>query len=173
VFLHDFRRLGLQDRIGVIADQLVEVAPAVGQARLVHHRTGTRWRRLEARQGWVAPYAGEIRDGCGALCTARGRNCRRPHCLPPGGRRCCCRGQYDRYNAIPLPAHAQLPFAVSFGRAAGIVGPTARKSWRLLVTRTGRRACIASPGLGDEFAEVSLPQACSSFRNRACRQSAT
>ena len=38
--------------------------------RPVGHRAGTRCRRLEAGKGGVPPYAGEIRDGCGALRSA-------------------------------------------------------------------------------------------------------
>ena len=47
--LHHFCRPGLQDRIGVIADQLVDTANAGLRASPTHpvpHRTGTRCRRL-------------------------------------------------------------------------------------------------------------------------------
>jgi hypothetical protein len=54
VLLHDFRRLRLQDRIGVIADQLAGVAHVPLQsrayARPVYYRTWTRCRRLAAEQ---------------------------------------------------------------------------------------------------------------------------
>src|SRR6202011_1411336 len=60
--LDDLRGLGFQDRIGLIADQLVEVARAGGCARLVQHRARPRYRRLKSK-GWVRPNAGKIRDG--------------------------------------------------------------------------------------------------------------
>src|SRR6516162_7938316 len=85
--LHDLRSPRLQDRIGVIADQLEEVAHVLrwrpagagpvddeipeqlcdGAPRAVDQRSGARRQRLKAGDGAVDPHAGEIRDGCGAL----------------------------------------------------------------------------------------------------------
>ena len=62
VLLHDFRRRGLEDRVGVIADQLAEVRHPVARARPVEHRAGTRQRRLKAGEKGMRPDAGEIRD---------------------------------------------------------------------------------------------------------------
>ena len=54
MLLHDFGRVRLQDRVGVIADQVREVGHAIGQARPVPHRAGTGCRRLEAgEEGWA------------------------------------------------------------------------------------------------------------------------
>src|SRR5205814_8640762 len=63
----------LQHGIGVIADQLVEIAHAVGHARAIPHRPRPRQRGLEPGEAWVDPYAGEIRDRGGALCRAPDR----------------------------------------------------------------------------------------------------
>src|SRR5260221_14187180 len=57
-FLPTPGRHRLQNRIGVIADQLSEFALASRFARLVQYRAGTRLRRLEAGEGHVCPYAG-------------------------------------------------------------------------------------------------------------------
>ena len=89
--LHGFCRPRFQDRIGVIADELIDVAHAIA-TRPIGHRAGARWRRLQAPcEERVAPYAGEIRDGRSALRAARRRPGRRHQCLPPGGRLCGCR----------------------------------------------------------------------------------
>jgi hypothetical protein len=65
VLPHDFRRLGLQYRIGVIADQLAVVALAVPE-RPVRHGVVCQW-RLDVGPGKVRPHAGEIRGGCTVL----------------------------------------------------------------------------------------------------------
>src|SRR5712675_302954 len=91
--LHDLRRPRLQDRIGVIAYKLNEIAHAVfrwrlpgarpvdgkipeqlcdGTPRPVDQRSGTRRQRLKAGDGAVDPHASEIRDGCGAFLAAIG-----------------------------------------------------------------------------------------------------
>src|SRR5258705_12151085 len=57
VLFHDLRGLGLQNGIGVVTDQLLEVSHAVGAARLVLHWAGPRFRRLEAGQVGVGPDA--------------------------------------------------------------------------------------------------------------------
>ena len=64
--LDHLRRLGLQDRIGVIADHQVEIARAGGQSRFVSHRAWTRERGAEAQPG-MQPDAGKIRNRRGAL----------------------------------------------------------------------------------------------------------
>ena len=77
VLLHHFRGLGLEDRIGVVADQLLEIGDAVGKPRFVAHRAGTRDRRLEAGEIGVRPQPGQIRDralragGTLRACSAR------------------------------------------------------------------------------------------------------
>src|ERR1700676_5189330 len=71
--LDDLRSLRLQDWIGVVADQLVEVARAIGQARLVAYGARPRYRRFKS-QRWVGPNTGEIRDRCGRLRARRARN---------------------------------------------------------------------------------------------------
>jgi hypothetical protein len=111
VLLHDCGCLGLQNRVGVIADQLVEVGHAVGAARPVRHRAGTRCRGFEAGEVGVRPYAGEIRDRCGALRRAAGRPDRGRHVLARGGGRRRRGRQCRHYKEIPLPRiHAPLPF---------------------------------------------------------------
>ena len=88
--LHGFCRPRFQDRIGVIADELIDVAHAIA-ARPVGHWAGARCRRLQAPgEERVAPYAGEIRDGRSALRAARRRPGRRHQWLPPGGHRRGC-----------------------------------------------------------------------------------
>ena len=51
--------LGLQDRIGVIADELAEIARtrigSIAEARLVYNRAGSRCRRLEAGEVGMRP----------------------------------------------------------------------------------------------------------------------
>src|SRR5215475_8359386 len=97
--LDEFRRLGLEDRIGVIADKLPGIAYAplwpAAQAQTIRHRTRAGCRRFEAGPIWVTPYAGEIRDGCGALRTAAGWPDRGRHPLPEGGRHRSCRADRD------------------------------------------------------------------------------
>src|ERR1700674_4507287 len=92
MLLDDFRGGRLQDRIGMIADQLYGAAdergvrgrqaPAIdvnglAPPRLVHDRAGTRQRWFDPIEIWVAPNAGEVRDRCRALasllCERRGR----------------------------------------------------------------------------------------------------
>src|SRR5262249_32666305 len=58
---HDLHGLRLQDRIGVIAGKLEDVAGAVRAARPVDQRRRTRWQRLEPRK-WMQPESREIRD---------------------------------------------------------------------------------------------------------------
>ena len=60
--LHDLRRRGLQDRIGVIADELVAVAHPIRPMRPVEERPGAGWRRLGCK-GHTRPQPGKI--GCG------------------------------------------------------------------------------------------------------------
>src|ERR1700681_1038795 len=88
----DFRGGRLQDRIGIITDQLYGAAdqrgvrrwqaPAIdvdglAPPRLVHDRAGARQRWLDPIEVGVAPNAGEVRDRCCALasllCERRGR----------------------------------------------------------------------------------------------------
>src|ERR1700719_1347087 len=82
-----FRRRGFQDRIGVIADQVVGIALPAWQAQPVRHRTRAGCRRLDAGEIWVTPYTGEIRDGRGALRPATGRPTRERHILPQSRRK--------------------------------------------------------------------------------------
>jgi hypothetical protein len=69
VSFYDLRRLRLQGPIGVIAGKLEDVAGAVGAARPVDQRGGTRRHRLGKR---MHPDAREIRDGFGAFAPANG-----------------------------------------------------------------------------------------------------
>src|SRR5437016_484976 len=62
--LHDRRRLGLQDRIGVISDKLKDVVHSIAP-RSVRQRSGPRRQGLEAGDGWMDPPPGEIRHECG------------------------------------------------------------------------------------------------------------
>ena len=62
VLLYHISRLGFQDRIGVIADQLVVVAAAVPSGP-VCHRAGTRQRQFDIGPAKVSPYTGEVRNG--------------------------------------------------------------------------------------------------------------
>jgi len=121
--LYDLRCPGLQDRVGIIADQLVVVAHAFharrkgrkGQragsrvpgllrpARLVRHRARTRCRRLEPGKGRVKPDSGKARDRGGAVA----RSDDRCHGLPEGWRH-TRRCQPDEQKETPLPAHANL-----------------------------------------------------------------
>src|SRR5277367_4968468 len=78
VLLHDLRRLRLQDRIGVVAHQLEDVAGAVRPALPVDQRRAPGRQRLEPGNRMV-PDAREIRDGCAALLAAMG-------CRPNRGR---------------------------------------------------------------------------------------
>ena len=83
-FLHHFRRPGLQDRIGVIADQLKIITNAslrsLAQARPVPDRAGARQRWLQSVERCVGPYTREFRKGHGAFVSRRvlrqGRNYR-------------------------------------------------------------------------------------------------
>jgi hypothetical protein len=120
VLLHDCGRPWFQDRIGVIADQLVVVAHAVAP-RSVRHRAGSRRWRLEPGKRRVTPYAGEIRDRRSALRTAPGRPSRTRHRLPPDRRRSRCR-QCGQQKEISLQVHVNLPFLVrpSFSGASWI-----------------------------------------------------
>jgi hypothetical protein len=68
----------------------------------------------------VTPYAGEIRDGCGALRSATGWPSRRHHCLPPSRRLRSRQGQL--YKEVPPPVHAQLYLLWSVRKAAATVG---------------------------------------------------
>ena len=68
VLFHDLRRLRLQDRIGVIAVKLEDVAGAVRAARPVDQRRGTGWQRFEPGKR-MQPDAREIRDGFGAFAS--------------------------------------------------------------------------------------------------------
>ncbi len=77
--LDRLRCLGLQYRIGVIADHQGEVARAGGQPRLVPHRAWPRERGAKSEPG-MQPKAGKIRNRRGTLRPAAGR--------PDRGRRC-------------------------------------------------------------------------------------
>jgi len=55
---HDLRRLGFQNRIGVITGKPENIAGAVRPARPIHQRGGTGWQRFEARIR-VDPEAGK------------------------------------------------------------------------------------------------------------------
>ena len=72
VLLDHFGRLGLQNRIGVIADQRLEIGHAIATARAVRHRAGTRCRRLEAGEEGMGPDAGEIRMAPGVAVVGAG-----------------------------------------------------------------------------------------------------
>src|SRR5262245_39648693 len=61
-FLQYLRSFGLQDRIGIVADQLAEATLAVGQARCIRYRAGTVFRRVEAEE-FACPQTGEIGKG--------------------------------------------------------------------------------------------------------------
>ena len=74
VLLHNLRGVGLQDGIGVIADQLLKVRDAIGTARRVEHRSRTRSGRLEAGEEGMRPVAGEIGDRRAVLRGAVGRH---------------------------------------------------------------------------------------------------
>src|SRR5215470_441102 len=118
MLLDDFGRLGLEDRIGVIADELPRIAYALlwpaAQAQTIRHRTRAGCRRFEAGPIGVTPYAGEIRDGCGALRTAAGWPDRGRHRLPEGGRHrnYRCRQCGQQKEIAPPHAHGYLPFIV-------------------------------------------------------------
>src|SRR5215471_17205738 len=86
MLFHDFRGIGLQNWIRVVADLLTGVVHQQGfrtpraraavvieklpDARPIRHRPWARWRQLKARVEWVCPQSGEIRDGCRACHTA-------------------------------------------------------------------------------------------------------
>ena len=57
--LDDFRGFGLQDRIAVIADELADIAGAVGHTRQIHHRLRPALDRLEI-EGVASPPPREI-----------------------------------------------------------------------------------------------------------------
>src|SRR5256885_14302624 len=90
MLLDDFRRLGLEDRIGVIADKLPRIAYAplwpAAQAQTIRHRTRAGCRRFEAGPIRGTPYAGEIRDGCGGFRPPPRWARPRGHPPPPRGR---------------------------------------------------------------------------------------
>jgi hypothetical protein len=86
VLLHDVGRPALQDRIGEVADELLEVSDAVGPSRSVEHRARTRCRRLEAGEIGMRPDAREIRRGATRRAAGRRHGIRR-RSLPPGRRR--------------------------------------------------------------------------------------
>src|SRR5712671_7135263 len=122
--------MGLQDWIGVIADQLGGVAdehvvysrqdPAIEinlrPARLVPHRARSRCRRLEAGERGMGPYAGEIRDRCDALRIAAGWSDRTRRLLPAGGTCCQCR-KCRQQKEMPLLNHAPSPAMVACAHA--------------------------------------------------------
>src|ERR1700680_1277950 len=100
--LHDRRRLGLQDRIGVISDKLEDVVHAIAP-RSVRQRGGTRCQGLETGNVWVDPPTGKTRDECGAVRPATGWR----HWLPQAGchsRHC----QGHQQKEIPRLRHALL-----------------------------------------------------------------
>jgi len=53
---------GLQDRIGIVADQLAAAGLAAGQARCIRYRAGTGFRRVEAEE-FACPQTGGIGNG--------------------------------------------------------------------------------------------------------------
>jgi len=114
--LDEFGRLGLEDRIGVIADKLPGIAYApfwpAAQAQTIRHRTRAGCRRFEAGPIWVTPYAGKVRDRRDAF-----RPDRWPHRLPEGRRRRGCSSrQYRQPKEIaPLHPHTYLPWIVPTG----------------------------------------------------------
>src|SRR5262245_18691855 len=103
VLLHDRRRLGLQDRIVVVADKLPIVARDAAP-RQVSQRRRARGNGLVTGDGCMSPHAGEIRDRCGAVRAPAGWRCR----LPQGGcrRRYQCRQEED---VLSPHSHALLP----------------------------------------------------------------
>ena len=90
----------------VFGRQHPDVEIGLRPARVIHHRAGTRCRRLETWKGRMRPDPGEIRDGCGALRTAAHR--RRLRRLAESRSRRYCR-QRHRQKEIPPPNHAALP----------------------------------------------------------------
>ena len=106
--LLDHRRgPGLQDRIGVVPDQLAIIAGALIVARPVGHRTGAGCRRHQPRQRSMAPDAGEIRDrrrGAGSRGGSRRRLLRRRGASRRQGR--------QAKEPRPYHVHAVLPFGV-------------------------------------------------------------
>jgi hypothetical protein len=114
VLLHDLGRPGLQDRIGVITDELLEVRNAVGPPRSVAHGAGPCRRRLETGEIRMSPYAREIRYGPGWN-SARRRYCRRYRLRPARCRKRAKRRR--RQKEIPaLHIHAQLRNSVVMDR---------------------------------------------------------
>ena len=110
VRLHGLRRPRLEDRIGVIADELRVVADEwnvrtgkgapiivhrLPPARLVRHGTRTRSRRRHAGKRKAPPGAGEIRDRGGRWRTAVDRR-RWRHPLSASGHRGCRQDQIDK-----------------------------------------------------------------------------
>jgi hypothetical protein len=60
VLFHGLCGFGLQDRISVIADKLIEIGRAVAP-HSVRHRAGTGNWRLEPATGHMRPHAGQVR----------------------------------------------------------------------------------------------------------------
>ena len=105
---------GLEDRIGVIADQHAEIAGAGWQPGLVPHRPRTRQRRAEA-ESWMEPRTGKIRNRCAGWRAAANRRGRGRRYLPKGRYRGRCRNrsrQCDNQNRMQPPVHAPLAFTV-------------------------------------------------------------
>ena len=115
VLLHDIGCPRPQDRIGVIADQLIEVGDAIGPTRPISHRPRPRCRRLKAGQIGMRPYAREIRYRGGASRTAAGcPGCRR-HRLCPGRCRNYCEQCQPQKEMSPLQTSLPLMHSVEAG----------------------------------------------------------
>src|ERR1019366_889815 len=64
---YDRRRLGLQDRIGVITDKFGGASRPVRAMQSVEDRPRSRCWRLDAGKIWMHPHPRKVRGGCGAF----------------------------------------------------------------------------------------------------------
>ena len=113
----------------------------------------------------MTPHAGEIRDGCGALCIASGQPSCRRHRLRQGGRRSRCH-RCQQQKEFPLPVHVHLPFSgLSFEMRGG--GSWLRPGPRRRESRSPRAYAVA-PAL--QAAAAAPPSPCSSAAATARRR---
>jgi hypothetical protein len=100
--LYDFRCSLVQDRIGVVPDQLVVVAHTVAP-RSVCQRSWTRCQRLEAGKRRMPPHSRKIWDRRNAISRSSGWR----HSLPPHGHYHCW--QNHQYKENPVLRHHGIP----------------------------------------------------------------
>jgi hypothetical protein len=136
LLFHHIGGLRLQDRIGIVADQLVGVALAAAQARPVPHRTRAGRRRVEAEPGMDAPIRrrnpGWMRRlACRRSPVTAGRGCLRRR----GGCNHCRQSRQQEERPLrafkPSPVHGRPPGpTLRIYSSVGVLSSTAPGSVR-------------------------------------------